>query len=500
MPTKKLRLLLIDDSPEDRVYIKRLLTIANKATTMTFLEAGSLKEGLQALHNSQFDCVILDQSLPDGAGLDLIHSLRGSGSRVSVPVVFMTGFGDENLAAQAIKAGALEYVPKRELTQHLISRAVLGSIKQFQLAEQALQAEERAKQELNESLRQYRSLVDSVPQIVFTCTADGSREYLNAHASSYTGIRPEEMNLSKWESIIHPDDLDVSLAHWAQALANGQLYEAEYRIRRKSDGMYRWHLSRAVPCRNGAGSIIRWVVTCTDIHYQKAENDRLEVLVAFRTEQLRRSLDEKQLLLDELHHRVKNNLQVIVSLINLQTESLQGPEAIALKDCLLRIETIASVYQRLQFSDRVQEVDFADYAEAILDGIIFSRVGGSSDLEGHVEASPIVLNLDQAIPCGLILNELITNVMKYAYPGGKGLVQLRIENAAPGWVRFSVSDQGIGFSPDSRIKDRQPLGLLIVEGLVNQLNGTLTTSSDLGVTTVVEFPLHGKRAKSAGAA
>jgi two-component sensor histidine kinase len=347
MQTKKLKLLLIDDSPEDRVYLRLLLSRANRETTITFVEAGSLKEGLKALDSSQFDCLILDQRLPDGAGLELLQGLRTSAGRVSVPVVFMTGMGDENVAAQAIKAGALEYVSKHQLTEQVIWRAVSSAIKQFQLVEQ----------------------------------------------------------------------------------------------------------------------------------------------VAFHTEQLRRSVEEKQLLLEELHHRVKNNLQLIVSLINLQAESLDDPASGALKECGRRVHSIASVYERLQSSDTIREVDFGEYAKAVLDGIVFSYSGGSRNFEGQVEASPIILGLDQAIPCGLILNELITNVVKYAYPNGKGLVNVEIKDASPGWVRFSVSDQGVGLPPGKELSSGQSLGLLIVDSLVNQLDGTLAISSERGVRTVIEFPL-----------
>ena len=156
--------------------------------------------------------------------------------------------------------------------------------------------------------RRFRFLSDRIPQIIWTSQPDGKVDYYNQRWFDYTGMTFEQTQGWAWESVLHPDDLQNCIELWTHALTTGGDYEVEYRFRRASDGMYRWHLGRAFSLRDERGEIIQWIGTCTDIEDQKRSHDELAKCVAERTTELFRAnaaLKEKQQFLEVL----VNNLE-----------------------------------------------------------------------------------------------------------------------------------------------------------------------------------------------
>jgi two-component system, sensor histidine kinase and response regulator len=157
--------------------------------------------------------------------------------------------------------------------------------------------------------RRFRFLADRIPQIIWTSQPDGKLDYYNQRWFDYTGMSLEETEGWAWESVLHPDDLQNCIQLWTHSLTTGCDYEVEYRFRRASDGMYRWHLGRAFALRNEGSEIIQWIGTCTDIEDQKRSRDELAKSVAERTAELfdaNAALKEKQQFLEVL----VNNLDV----------------------------------------------------------------------------------------------------------------------------------------------------------------------------------------------
>ncbi len=227
---------------------------------------------------------------------------------------------------------------------------------------------------------------------------------------------------------------------------------------------FRWHLIRALPMRDAAGVITKWIGTFTDIDENKRLNQQLEQRVHERTVLLDLSLAEKTLVLKEVHHRVKNNLQVICSLLAVRIECSDGDAlSIPLIDANGRVLVMSLIHEQIYRSDNASQLDFGAYIE-LLAARLFSAycvVPGRIPLELHIDT--IQLSVDQATPCGLILNELLSNSLKHAFPNGAPVtIRLSLRAVGEGRVELEVSDHGIGLPPNFRVEGSQSMGLQVI--------------------------------------
>jgi len=232
---------------------------------------------------------------------------------------------------------------------------------------------------------------------------------------------------------------------------------------------------RAGPVRDVGREGAYGIVTAVDVTARREEKRRLaEALAANET------------LLREVHHRVKNNLQVVSSLLRLQVRKLApGAARDALQDCEGRVQSIAAFYERLHCSQGAG-VDALTYLRDVARSAL--DAGGREGVTCEFSGTTFAVHADAAVPCGLIVNELLTNALKHAFPGGRtGRVRVRTE-VEGARVRVEVSDDGVGLAPEALA--RSSLGLRLVRSLANQLGGELeTVAADAGATFRVEFPL-----------
>jgi two-component sensor histidine kinase len=209
----------------------------------------------------------------------------------------------------------------------------------------------------------------------------------------------------------------------------------------------------------------------------------IQRVVEQRTAQLRDALKEKETLLQEIHHRVKNNLQVVSSLINIQQRKL-GPGASrqALQECQTRVQAIALVHDQLYQSRDYSSIPFAQYASGLAANV-FHAAEVSSGVKLEVEVGEVALGVDKAIPCGLILNELVTNALKHAFPQDRpGAVRVELGHTTDGRVRLAVSDDGVGLPGGLDIRHSDTLGLQLVCTLAEQLAAKLEVGQGAGGT------------------
>lgn len=278
--------------------------------------------------------------------------------------------------------------------------------------------------------------------------------------------------------MVHPDDRDRIDSAIENALQQKQGYDLQFRIRRRN-GELRYIHGRG---QYSNGSRERLAGTMLDITEQKQFEDALQ-----------QSLQEKEVLLREIHHRVKNNLYVISCLLNMQAEIVQEKTAsAALRESERRVMAMASIHESLYGHNRLDRINFSEYAQTLVQNLLESYVQSGAEIEGKFSLAPIELDIEQAIPCGLILNELVTNALKYAYPHqASGSISVTFQQIADQKVSLSVADNGPGLPAEFDWNGSKSLGITIIKLLTKQLGGTLQIeSSDTGATFMLVFSKH----------
>jgi PAS domain S-box-containing protein len=203
---------------------------------------------------------------------------------------------------------------------------------------------------------------------------------------------------------------------------------------------------------------------------------------------LRTSLQEKEVMLKEIHHRVKNNLQVISSLLSIQSTYLADPrDAQNFQESRDRIRTMALVHEKLYQSDDLASVDFGPYVERLTANLFRSYTGNGGRIGLHVDVKDVRFDADRAIPCGLIVNELVTNALKYAFPGGRnGTITVAVHHDDDYYL-LTVSDDGVGMRADFDLAETESLGLQLVNMLASQLDGTVSMDTTKGTKFTIRF-------------
>jgi two-component sensor histidine kinase len=226
-----------------------------------------------------------------------------------------------------------------------------------------------------------------------------------------------------------------------------------------------------------------------DLHVEKSNLEETRNQLVQSSHEVRASLREKEILLQEVHHRVKNNLQVISSLISLQLRPIKDPvNREALQACQARVQAISLIHAMLYQSKDYANVPFSDYAPLLANNI-FETLGTVPDsISLDLAIDDVRLPVDKAIPCGLILNELITNALKHGFPNGRsGTIRVELGKASRDRLQLSVRDDGVGLPAGMDIRQTQSLGMHLVCALTEQLGGELEMSGDKGASFKVTF-------------
>ena len=204
---------------------------------------------------------------------------------------------------------------------------------------------------------------------------------------------------------------------------------------------------------------------------------------------LKSSLAEKEVLLKEIHHRVKNNMQVISSLLALQaSESKDATTRDALQEVTNRVRSMAMVHEKLYQSADLSRVEFADYTQSLLEHLWQAQATTASGIRLELDLQPILLPINVAIPCGLILNELVANALKHAFNGrDNGRVTVSLRTGEKGGVCLSVRDNGIGLPPGFEWREAKSLGLRLVQMLARQLHASVDVTGEKETQFAVNF-------------
>ncbi len=353
-----------------------------------------------------------------------------------------------------------------------LARAINATLASLQSSNAKREAADDA---LRSSEQQFRAVAESAADAIVTVDHRGVITYWNTAAETMFGYAPSEVR-GKQIAAIFSDaygEAYLAAATTKSGTASSLSLEQEYSVKRK-DGTLVPIESRFSVWETSDGVFV------TAITRDVTERERTEA-------QIRASLREKELLLSEIHHRVKNNLQIVSSLLSLQSNYVTDADALAMfRESQQRVKTMALIHEKLYRSADFAHIDFLDYLAALSSDLVSSFHRPSVRLV--TEGSAKSVNITTAIPCGLIVNELVTNALRHAFPDGReGTITVSLSMDDAGVHVLSVSDDGIGFPEDIDFRNTNSLGLELVTALVNQLDGTITLDRTKGTTFTITF-------------
>lgn len=496
-----IKALLVEDSPADARIIQELLRQAGGRQVL-LKRADRISAALESLDSEKPDVVILDLKLPDSKGLSTFRRVHTK--TAALPIVVLTGLDDIDMALETIAEGASDYLLKSDLSGGLLMRVLRYSIERKRI-ETSLLRTERELEFKNRIAGPFLTAPDlEMPagvvraMLEFMQSEEGVFGYIDrdgpliCHSLARAGAARSEVLRNKG-----PFPRESWTGIWGRALAekrpllfNEPAQEMDTAVRRVL----------AVPLLDRGELIGLFEVANKASDYDAADRDLLERAAAYlapilhvrlqrdaHQRALATALKAAEILLQEVHHRVKNNLQIISSLLNLQSEGLPEEAQKVLDESQRRVRSMALVHEQLYNRERPDQLDFEEYVGS-LTGELFAAYSHSARIQSRVEVDPVLLNINQAIPCGLILNELVTNALKYAFPQShSGEIVVALHCSTEGRVTLRVADNGIGLAPGFDWRRSESLGLRIVDILTHQLNGKLEFSGATGAEFTLTF-------------
>ncbi len=347
----------------------------------------------------------------------------------------------------------------------------------------------------------FRRVVEAAPSAMVMINAAGRIEMVNAQAESMFGYARSEL-LGRPVDMLVPDRIGDHQPGWRKwfvaerdaRLTDGGAVDAgavdggpigvgpigagrEFHVRRKDGSEFPVEIGLNPIETEDGPMVLSAIVDISDRKQKEAG--------------IRAALQEKEILLGEIHHRVKNNLQIVCSLLDLQSGRISDPAVLdMLRDSQNRIRSMALIHQTLYESKDFAKVDFGQFLETLVPMLIASYEIDANSITLSIDAEEVQLPIGSAIPCGLVVNELISNALKHAFRlGNGGEINVGLKRTAAAAVILSVSDTGIGVPEHVSITDTGTLGLQLVSLLADQLGGTATMQRSNPTRFTLQFPL-----------
>lgn len=370
----------------------------------------------------------------------------------------------------------------RSLFISLLSASVLrnedGGIIGAMGVSRDITASKKAEEELRLSEERHRAIYDQAYIGIARIAKMGRFLLVNQRLSDMIGYTAEELYRKTFYELVLESEVESSLQSWDDLLSGKILNFSKEQTYVRSDGrLITANVTVSLVCDSN-GTPNYFVAVFEDIT-ERRENDR----------RLQDSLKEKEVLLKEVHHRVKNNMQVISSILNLQSSYIDDEKALSiLRESQDRIKSMSFVHESLYQSETLSEVNFAEYIRNIATNLYHSygRPQGGIDLQFHLE--PVFINLDTSIPCGLVINELVSNALKYAFVGReRGTIGIHLSRVNDDILRMKVEDDGVGLPKDFDVETADSLGLQLVTTLATQVSGKLSVERNGGTKYTLDF-------------
>jgi PAS domain S-box-containing protein len=336
----------------------------------------------------------------------------------------------------------------------------------------------KAEEELRLSEERHRAIYDQAYIGISRIAKMGRFLLVNERLCDMLGYNAEELYKKTFYELGVQDEVEESLVEWDQLLS-GKIknFSREQTYVRKDGELLSANVTVSL-VRDANNSPNYFVAVFEDITERKEHELQLE-----------ESIKEKEVLLKEVHHRVKNNMQVISSILNLQSSYIDDETALSiLRESQDRIKSMSFVHESLYQSKTLSEVNFSEYIKNIAGNLFHSYGRPEGGISLQFELEEVFLNLDTSIPCGLIINEVVSNSLKYAFEGmAKGIIKIEFSKLADGSLKLIVGDDGIGLPSNFDIENAETLGLQLVTTLVTQVSGVLEIKTNNGTQFCIVF-------------
>ncbi len=359
---------------------------------------------------------------------------------------------------------------------------VTRRVKARKEAEQRAEAEQKRAEEATLDRARLALALEATELGIWEWNVETGETIWSDRQKAIWGLDPEHpASYDHWRDSIHPEDREAVLGRIEQTLdpssGGGQILE--HRIVRPG-GAVRWISSHGRMIYDETTKRpLRLIGTVLDITRRKKADAVL-----------RQALETQEILLREVNHRTKNSLQLVSSMLSLQSGRLEDPDMRALiHEAQLRVRAVAAVHERLYRSQDFNSVDLDVFLETLCRDLEASVAGDDGDaIAIEVTAVPVTITNDRAVPIALILNELLTNAIKYAYPEKRGTVAVTLEKPDEGRVSLTVADDGVGLPEGFAERQHASLGFRIIEGLTRQIDGEVTIADrQPGTAITVSF-------------
>ncbi len=474
---------------EDEMLISREIQCV--LTQLGYGVSGVASSGAEALElaaSGSTDLVLMDIQI--SGDVDGVETALEIYRRFQIPVVYLTGHSDPVTFERAKGTEPFGYLLKpfgKADLRAAIAIALASHRKQLRLEEKekwfgdlfrrlgdVASHAEAAERERAEDY--FRSVVEAVPNALIKIGPKGQIGFLNSYAAKLFGYDSRELLGQSFEVLVPRYFRDIATSRRDSLISVSPERGSTIRwdlFGVRKDGK---EISLEIAADTFHGPDGRCVLaSIVDITERKLTQETLE-----------RSLHENQALLQEVHHRVRNNLQLVCSLLGTHANMMENEAAIAkLQDSERRVMSIAMVHEQLYRQNEMSSVDLAEYVRD-LESYLFPSYASSSAIACRLEISPVKLPIEQAIPCGLILNELVTNALKHAYAEGAGEILVRLSLTGDE-VSITVSDQGVGMPAGFDWTAPKTFGLKLVQLVVNQLDGRLEIGTAPGASFTISF-------------
>ncbi|AMR31580.1 hypothetical protein A0256_09160 [Mucilaginibacter sp. PAMC 26640] len=353
----------------------------------------------------------------------------------------------------------------------------------------------RAKDKTIEDIREYKFLADSIPEIIWTSNPDGSIDYYNRYWFDYTGLTFEETREFGWPIVLHPDDIDKNRQKWHHCMATGEGYESELRFRRKSDGTYRWHRSRALPMRNDEGRIVKWFGSCTDIDEYKRALD----------------LENRISQFEDFNRIIAHNLRGPAGSIGMLLGMIAEEEDATEKENLFDMLTTSSDTLNETLNELMRVLEVRNNKNMTFDHCFLPEIVNITDamLKGQIASKKAVITTDlQVLSMKFpkmylesIFYNMVSNALKYSQPGLSPQINIG-SKIVDGRVVLAFTDNGLGIdlqrhgqnmfklnSVFHKGHDSKGVGLFMTKTQIETFGGKISVESEpnVGSTFTIVF-------------